>query len=125
MRPATHLPVPRRDKTCAAIRSVPTSQPGSIRHHESVCAQCPLREQCTTSKTGRRIHRFERQEVLDLSCAPELTVQRPKKIASASGNTSWKEVSPMPPIAMASSDRAGAGFGGNKFRTTSLLPAKT
>lgn len=32
----------------------------------SVCAQCPLREQCTTSKTGRRIHRFERQEVLDL-----------------------------------------------------------
>jgi len=32
----------------------------------SVCAQCALREQCTTSKTGRRIQRFERQEILDL-----------------------------------------------------------
>ena len=69
----------------------------------SVCAQCPLREQCTTSKTGRRIHRFERQEVLDLMRCPNLQSSG-QKIAGA-GNTSWKEVSPMPPIAVASNDR--------------------
>lgn len=32
---------------------------------KSVCAQCALRAQCTTSKTGRRIQRFERQAQLD------------------------------------------------------------
>ena len=30
-----------------------------------VCAQCTLRGQCTGSKTGRRIHRYERQAELD------------------------------------------------------------
>jgi transposase len=31
----------------------------------SVCAQCALRAQCTTSKIGRRLQRFERQAELD------------------------------------------------------------
>jgi transposase len=31
----------------------------------TVCAQCSLRAQCTASKIGRRIQRFERQEDLD------------------------------------------------------------
>jgi len=31
----------------------------------SVCAQCPLRAQCTGSPSGRRIQRYERQEQLD------------------------------------------------------------
>lgn len=31
----------------------------------SVCAQCPLRAQCTTSTSGRRIQRYERQAQLD------------------------------------------------------------
>jgi hypothetical protein len=33
--------------------------------HKAVCAQCAMRAQCTTSKIGRRIQRFERQEELD------------------------------------------------------------
>jgi transposase len=32
---------------------------------KSTCCRCPLRAQCTASKGGRRIHRFERQEELD------------------------------------------------------------
>lgn len=31
----------------------------------SVCAQCPLRDQCTSSSSGRRIQRYERQIQLD------------------------------------------------------------
>jgi hypothetical protein len=49
--------------TCPAGRSRPIS-PGRVATFGALCRDCPLRELCTTSKTGRKIVLHERDDLL-------------------------------------------------------------
>jgi hypothetical protein len=49
--------------TCPAGLSRPIS-PGRVATFGALCRDCPLRAQCTTSKTGRKIVLHERDDLL-------------------------------------------------------------
>lgn len=52
-------------KTLYRYRKRPDRPTWEYKAARSVCVQCPLRDQCTSSLSGRRIHRHERQAQLD------------------------------------------------------------
>lgn len=60
----------------------------------AACAGCPLREQCTTSKQGRRIMRTPEEERLEamadrLKERPELMLQRKSSVEHPYGTMKW------------------------------------